>query len=101
MMIKPWSTQHLRVSFDEVGKKDGEVSYLNPDAITHGSGKRWNSHPDMVKQFTRCIQRKFADYNITDFKLHIDIWRSMTSRFQQVGSMVRGTVLKNIITNQW
>jgi len=81
MMIKTWSTQHVRVSFKDMST--GEVGYLNPDIITEGSGNRWSSHPDMVKQFTKCVQRKFAEFNFTDFQLHFDIWRSMTKRFQQ------------------
>jgi len=81
MMIKTWSTQHVRVSYKDLST--GEIGYLNPDAIAEGSGNRWSSHPDMVKQFAKCVQKKFAEFNVTSMKLYFDVWRSMTKRFQQ------------------
>ena len=73
--------------YTSVSYKDlstGEIGYLNPDAIAEGSGNRWSSHPDMVKQFAKCVQKKFAEFNVTSMKLYFDVWRSMTKRFQQV-----------------
>jgi len=81
MMIKTWTTQHVRVSYKEAST--GEVGYLNPEMIADGAGGRWSSHPDMLKQFAKCVQNKFAEFNVTNFKLYFDIWRSMTKRFQQ------------------
>ena len=47
---------------------------------------RWNSHPDMIKQYVACIAEKlktFDELNITEPAIYLDVWRSMNRRFQQ------------------
>lgn len=46
-------------------------------------GGRWSSHPDMIKQYARCVEERLASYNITDIELHVDVWRALNDRFQQ------------------
>ena len=47
---------------------------------------RWNSHPDMIKQYVACMAEKLKAYeelNITEPAIYLDVWRSMNKRFQQ------------------
>jgi vitamin K-dependent gamma-carboxylase len=95
MMIQSWSMQHIRVRF--VNLDSGETGYLNPEAMTQGMGRRWSSHPDMVKQYGACVDKKFREMGINNFTLHIDVWRSMNNRFQQ--RMINPRV--DILTAEW
>ena len=72
--------QHLRIRF--VSNSTGEAGYLNPDAMTVGMGRRWSSHPDMIKQYGRCVEKKLGQLGVTNVSLYIDVWRSMNGRFQ-------------------
>ena len=94
MMVQTWSTQHIRIQF--VSKATGEVGYLNPEAMTVGMGRRWSSHPDMIKQYGRCVDRKLAELGVHNFSLHIDVWRSMNGRFQ-----VGFDIIVRVSTGRW
>ena len=82
MMVQTWSMQHIRVKF--VSESSGETGFLNPEAMTVGMGRRWSSHPDMIKQYGRCVQTKLTELGMDNFSLHIDVWRSMNGRFQVI-----------------
>lgn len=47
---------------------------------------RWNSHPDMIKQYMTCLAEKIKareELNITKPAIYLDVWRSLNRRFQQ------------------
>lgn len=79
MMVHTWNLQHLKITY--IDKETGEEGYLNPKAWVLSG--RWSSHPDMIKQYARCVEQRLASYNITDIELHIDVWRALNDRFQQ------------------
>ncbi|XP_053388971.1 vitamin K-dependent gamma-carboxylase-like isoform X2 [Mercenaria mercenaria] len=79
MMVHTWNLQHLKITY--VDKETREEGYLNPKAWVLGG--RWSSHPDMIKQYARCVEKRLASYNITDIELHVDVWRALNDRFQQ------------------
>lgn len=85
MMVHSWSTQHVRIKV--VDQISGEVTYLRPTAwMKEKRQSRWNSHPDMIKQYVACIAEKlktFDELNITEPAIYLDVWRSMNRRFQQ------------------
>lgn len=79
MMVHTWNLQHVKVTY--FNKDTNTEGYLNPKAWTQGA--RWSTHPDMIKQYARCVQEKLAKYNMTNIELRVDIWRSLNDRFQQ------------------
>lgn len=79
MMVHSWNLQHVKVTY--IDKESGEEGYLNPKAWVLGG--RWSSHPDMIKQYTRCVAERLAAYNITNIELYVDVWRALNDRFQQ------------------
>lgn len=85
MMVHSWSTQHVRVKV--VDQVSGEVTYIRPSAwLREQRQSRWNSHPDMIKQYMTCMAEKLKahpDLNITQPAIYLDVWRSMNRRFQQ------------------
>jgi len=85
MMVHSWSTQHVRIKV--VDQVSGEVTYIRPTAWTKEHRQsRWNSHPDMIKQYVTCIAEKLMaldELNITKPAIYVDVWRSMNKRFQQ------------------
>ena len=92
MMVQTWSLQHIRVTFVTKGSSSlpPEIGYLNPDAMTVGMGRRWSSHPDMIKQYGRCVDKAIKQLGVDeDFSLHVDVWRSMNGRFQ-VSQVING-----------
>ena len=44
---------------------------------------RWGSHPDMMKQYARCIANNLHKHNVTNVELYFDVWISLNKRFQQ------------------
>ncbi|KAM7437124.1 hypothetical protein ABFA07_013196 [Porites harrisoni] len=99
MMVHSWSTQHVRVKV--VDQVSGEVTFIRPTAwLREGRMRRWNSHPDMIKQYVNCMAEKlkaFKELNITEPAIYLDVWRSMNKRFQQ--RMVDPTV--DIVKAPW
>lgn len=87
MMVQSWSTQHVRVQI--VDQTTNLSHFLIPGVWVSGgkrSRARWNSHPDMIKQYATCLARKIKEHkglNVTDPAIYFDIWRSMNGRFQQ------------------
>ena len=62
--------------------------------------KRWNCHPDMIKQYVNCMTEKlkaFKELNITEPAIYLEVWRSMNKRFKQ--RMVDPTV--DIVKAPW
>ena len=68
--------------------------------LREGRMRRWNSHPDMIKQYVNCMAEKLKaskELNITEPAIYLDVWRSMNKRFQQ--RMVDPTV--DIVKAPW
>ena len=45
--------------------------------------QRWNSHPDMIKQYATCIGRHVKKLGVKQPAIYFDIWKSMNRRFKQ------------------
>ncbi|EDO38994.1 predicted protein [Nematostella vectensis] len=87
MMVHSWSTQHVRIKV--VDQVTGKEIFIKPGAFIGGGRRRhsrWNSHPDMIKQYVDCLAEKLKareDLDISEPAIYLDIWRSMNRRFQQ------------------
>ncbi|KAK3738172.1 hypothetical protein QZH41_019673, partial [Actinostola sp. cb2023] len=87
MMIHSWSTQHVRIKV--LDQSTGKEVFIRPGAFIGGGKKahaRWNSHPDMIKQYITCLAEKLKTHeqvNVTQPAIYLDVWRSLNQRFQQ------------------
>ncbi|XP_070186460.1 vitamin K-dependent gamma-carboxylase-like isoform X2 [Littorina saxatilis] len=79
MMIHSRDTQHVRITF--VDKDTGRQGYLNPHMWTNTW--RWASHPDMMKQYAKCIAENLRKHDVNNVELYFDVWISLNKRFQQ------------------
>ncbi|KAI3383632.1 hypothetical protein SNEBB_000019 [Seison nebaliae] len=80
MMVHTWSVQHSRIKVVDMVKN--ETLYINPKQWT--DRRRWNSHPDMIKQYANCLKRNLKRrYGILHPEIYIDVWRSLNHRFNQ------------------
>ncbi|XP_065061056.1 vitamin K-dependent gamma-carboxylase-like [Rhopilema esculentum] len=85
MMVHSWTTQHVVIKV--VDNATGEATYLRPGAFIKGrKERRWNTHPDMIKQYALCLAeniKKTPELEIQQPRIYFDVWRSLNKRFQQ------------------
>ena len=72
------ATQHIRVS---ITSPEREEFFIRPDAFVYQ--RRAFKHPDMLKQYGKCVKRNLRKLGVQDAGVKIDVWQSMNQRFQQ------------------
>ncbi|XP_067879063.1 vitamin K-dependent gamma-carboxylase isoform X2 [Heterodontus francisci] len=79
MMVHTRSHQHVKITYKD--GITGQIGYLNPGVWTQS--RRWKDHADMLKQYSSCLARELATYNISNPEIYFDVWVSINERFQQ------------------
>ncbi|EDV21674.1 uncharacterized protein TRIADDRAFT_30063 [Trichoplax adhaerens] len=80
MMVHTWATQHVKITV--VDLSNGRQFHLKP-SVCYKYADRWNSHPDMIKQYATCIGRRVKKLGVKQPAVYFDIWKSMNRRFKQ------------------
>jgi hypothetical protein len=81
MMIHTWRTQHVRVG---IKSTDRDEFFIRPDAFLNIKNQRNFKHPDMLKQYAKCVSHGLHDMGVEgEIEIYVDVWRSMNKRYQQ------------------
>jgi hypothetical protein len=82
MMIHTWNTQHVRVRV--ISTNDQNEFFIRPNAFLNSNNLRNFKHPDMLKQYAKCVSNRLNRMGIDgEIELYVDVWRSLNKRYQQ------------------
>ncbi|RDD40460.1 Vitamin K-dependent gamma-carboxylase [Trichoplax sp. H2] len=84
MMIRTWITPYTKITV--VDNATQQYYDLKPNTFIHNIPTinfRWDSHPDMMKQYAMCIARHAKKFGVKKPAVYFDIWKSLNYRFQQ------------------